>query len=354
MQALRFIAGDVARARIAEHGLTPELVSLVLGASGGPKWLVLQALDEAIFAHWLPAAEQKIDLIGSSIGAWRMAGAAHPEAARKIPEFHEGYFTYRYQKGQSAADITRNTEALLDDWLSDEDCKAIVANPKRVLHITISRSRGLMAQRHPALEGLGLGFAAISNAFSRRAIGLSFERVVLSSTGGPPEPDAWSDFRRSDYPLTAEALKQAIMASCSIPFLVQPVEELPGLPKGRYRDGGFIDYHFDISFKPERGILLYPHFYGHLVPGWFDKGFKHRRAGGDTLSHSLILAPSEGHVASLPFGRIPDRNSFTKMDNEARLAYWRAVTDASQRLADDFERAINNCDWLLSVLEPAP
>ncbi len=355
MASLRFIAGAAARRKIeAAGGLTPDLVRLVLAASGGPKWLVLKALDHRIFGDWLPKAPQQVDLIGSSIGAWRMAGAAHPHAAHKIPEFHEGYFSYRYQKGEGPAVITRNTEDLLDRWLSDEDCRAVVHNSKRPLHIMVTRSKGLLASKNPIFEGLGLGLAGISSAFHRRAIGMFFDRCVLSSNGVVPQSDIWADYGRRDYVLEAGALKDAIMASCSIPFLVDPVTKMAGLPPGRYRDGGFIDYHFDVPFAPADGIVLYPHFYPYLVPGWFDKRFTARRAGARTLDHMLVLAPSGAHVAALPRGQIPDRNDFYRLDNDARLAEWRKVVSLSEKLADDFQRAVENPDWLMSVLEPAP
>jgi len=352
MTSLRFIAGDQARAKIENAGgLTPSLVRLVLAASGGPKWLVLQRLDRAIFGEWLPQADQTIDLVGASIGAWRMAGAAHPNAAFKIPQFHEGYFSYKYHKDDSARKVTEDTEDLLHRWLAPDDCKAIVGNPKRPLHLLVTRGKGLLASANPVLEGLGLGLAGLSSVFGRRSIGRFFDRLCLSTNGKPPESNIWQDFQRTDYALVDTALRDAIMASCSIPFLVDPVLQIDGLPEGRYRDGGFVDYHIDIPFAPADGIVLYPHFYSYLVPGWFDKRFPSRRASPKTQDHMLILAPSDAHVAALPQGKIPDRDNFLKLDNDARLALWHRVVDMSQRLADDFVRAVENPDWLLSVLE---
>lgn len=352
MAALRFIAGAEARCLIEKQGgLTPDLVKMVLAASGGPKWLVLQALDQEIFGHWLPQTDQKIDLIGSSIGAWRMAGAAHPDPARKLPEFHMGYFDYRYQKGESMSSVSRSTEAMLDAWLSLNDKKQILKNDKRPLHISVARSKGLVASANPFLEGLGLSLAALFTVFDRRGVGAFYDRIIFSSVGKAPYSGIWQDFKRTDYTLLPEALRDVIMASCSIPFLVEPLASLPGAPDARYRDGGFIDYHYDIPFKPDGGLVLYPHFYPYIVPGWFDKKFKKRRASAKTRSHMLILAPSEEHVASLPGGRLTDRSDFLNFDNEERIALWRKVTDASRRLADDFRRAVENPDWLMSVLE---
>ena len=75
MQALRIYAGPKALAHIREHGLRPEHVGVIPGAAGGPKGLILGPLDRFLFGEWLPQSSQSVDLVGASIGAWRMATA---------------------------------------------------------------------------------------------------------------------------------------------------------------------------------------------------------------------------------------------------------------------------------------
>jgi hypothetical protein len=112
------------------------------------------------------------------------------------------------------------------------------------------------------------------------------------------------------------------------------VETPEGAPAGVYRDGGVADYHFGEDIDPSDGIALYPHFYPHLVPGWFDKALHWRRVRG--LRRVVLLSPSAEHVAALPNGRIPDRGDFVRMSDSERVAAWRRVVELSARLGDAF------------------
>ena len=75
MQALHIHAGPKALAHIREHGLRPAHIGVIPGAAGGPKGLILGALDRFIFGEWLTRSSQAVDLVGASIGAWRMSTA---------------------------------------------------------------------------------------------------------------------------------------------------------------------------------------------------------------------------------------------------------------------------------------
>ena len=47
--SLSILAGPKALAELREHGLSPARVRVFVGASGGPKWLVLYGLDRVLF-----------------------------------------------------------------------------------------------------------------------------------------------------------------------------------------------------------------------------------------------------------------------------------------------------------------
>ena len=79
------------------------------------------------------------------------------------------------------------------------------------------------------------------------------------------------------------------------------------LPRGALGiDGGIADYHFG-AIPRHNGFTLYPHFYPHLVPGWFDKPFTRRRLDPTSVDHVLLMAPSPAFVAGLPGGKIPGK-----------------------------------------------
>ena len=68
LHALEIHAGPKALAHLREHGLRAQDIAIVAGAAGGPKGLILQALDQWLFGTWLPSAPRERTLIGASIG----------------------------------------------------------------------------------------------------------------------------------------------------------------------------------------------------------------------------------------------------------------------------------------------
>jgi hypothetical protein len=86
--------------------------------------------------------------------------------------------------------------------------------------------------------------------------------------------------------------------------------------------------------------VLYPHFYSHVVPGWFDKSLTWRRARGGNFRRALLIAPSDAFVAALPNGKIPDRKDFYAMDDSTRQRTWQRVVDASARLGDELAELV--------------
>jgi len=353
--ALRLIAGKKARKRIEEQGLTPELVRLVVGASGGPKWLVLKGLDQFVLGEWLPQAKQTIELVGSSIGSFRMSVAAHPDPAMMVRRMEETYLSYRADDGLSAAEVTRQSYEIVRKLFPLEDARKVVENgAHRPLNIVTVRGRGPAASNLALLEGLGVLLAAGANLMSRKALGLFYERVVFHTGRSVPSSHRWTGFGRVDIPLVPEALVDAIMASGSIPYVIDPVTEIEGAPPGNYRDGGVTDYHFDVIWETGDGIALYPHFYPYLVPGWFDKSLKGRRVRGEALENMLIMAPSDEFVAGLPNGRIPDRKDFGATPDAERLRDWRHVIAQSDRLAEEFAALLEAPGQLMDRLELAP
>lgn len=354
MNALRLIAGNTAKKRIEENGLTPELVRMVVGASGGPKWLVLLGLDKFLFGKWLASSDHTIDLVGSSIGAWRMTNAAHPDAGPFIEKFISQYFEFRSEHAKTPEALTRSSYEFLDRLFDGSEAEKITANTKRNLNIVTVRSRGMRSDSSKFKEGAAILASAGANAVDRAHLAKFFDRVVFHSGEGVPCSSAWDNFRRKDVKLTADIISDVLLASGSIPFVADPIVNIQGAPEGVYRDGGVIDYHFDIPWKLDEGIVLYPHFYGHIIPGWFDKSHKKRRATGATWDQTLLLAPSDEFVQTLPGGKIPDRNNFTDMTDDDRLAYWTIVINESERLADEFAACLDNPDMLLARMEGPP
>ena len=143
------------------------------------------------------------------------------------------------------------------------------------------------------------------------------------------------------------------MASGAIPVFMRGISNISGAPKGTYRDGGIIDYHFDIPFLGpggSEGLVLYPHFSEQVIPGWFDKKLKRRKPAMEHYSRVLMLVPSIEFVADLPCGKIPSREDFRLFSNTERLNIWQRVVHETERLADCFQSIISK-DNIPAVLE---
>jgi hypothetical protein len=221
---------------------------------------------------------------------------------------------------------------------------ALLAHPQYRLHVLASRGRHLLRRQSRWRTPLGYLGAFAANALSRRALGGWLERVVFSD---PREalPLPLHDYRTQHVPLAAHNLQPSLLASCSIPFWLDAVHDIPGAPAGAYWDGGITDYHLHLDYAAmaEPGALaLYPHFQRSVVPGWLDKPFKHRHRASVRLANVVVLAPHPHWVAGLPGGKLPDRGDFMAYgdDFQGRVQAWTRAWREAQRLADELAEAV--------------
>jgi hypothetical protein len=356
MQALHIHAGPKALAHIREHGLRPEHVGVIPAAAGGPKGLILGPLDRFIFGEWLTQSQQPVDLVGASIGAWRMATACLHDPVAAFERLERDYIHQHYEPlpgrqrvtaEQISAAFGQSLQAFYGGRVGE-----ILCHPRFRLHMVTSHGRHILHREHPLATPLGYAGAYLSNAVSRRALGGWLERVVFSAQGAALPFDA-QDFRTLTVGLTETNFMPALQASCAIPFALKAVHDIPGAPAGAYWDGGISDYHLHLNWaapvqgqgrQPERAIVLYPHFQHKVVPGWLDKAFKWRHAATPFLDNTIVLSPNPEWVKTLPNGKLPDRKDFMTYDRDlqGRVTVWNAATRASQQLADEFAL------WLLN------
>jgi hypothetical protein len=350
MQALHIHAGPKALAHIREHGLRPEHIGVIPGAAGGPKGLILGPLDRFIFGDWLAQSSQPVDLVGASIGAWRMATACLNEPVAAFERLEHDYIHQHYEplQGQKRVSAEQVSEAFGHSLQAFYGGRIgeVLSHPRYRLHIVTSHGRHILHREHPLGTPLGYAGAYLSNAVSRCALGGWLERVVFS---GPKDrspsalPFDASDFRTRQVALTEGNFMPALQASCSIPFALKAVHDIPGAPAGAYWDGGITDYHLHLKWTapvkgPERAIVLYPHFQQNVVPGWLDKALKWRHGATAFLDSTIVLAPNPEWVKTLPNGKLPDRQDFMTYDRDlsGRVKAWTAAAKASEQLAQEF------------------
>ncbi|MDW5444404.1 phospholipase [Polaromonas sp. SM01] len=365
MQALRIYAGPTARQHITQHGLRPQDVRVVPGAAGGPKGLVLGPLDRFIFGDWLAGTAQPVHLVGASIGAWRMATACLTDPAAAFQRLEDDYIQQHIealpgQSRPSAQVVSEQFGQSLKDFYGGR-VQEVLQHPRYRLHVVTSRGRHLLGREHKLRTPLGYLGAFLTNTVHRKAMGAWLERVVFS-TQNAPLPFATNDYRTRRVALSEANFNPALQASCSIPFMLQSVHDIPGAPPGAYWDGGITDYHLHLNYASyliagnadavgatgQKGLrnpalVLYPHFQKAVVPGWLDKGLKWRHGATHFLDTMVLLAPDPAWVKSLPNGKLPDRNDFLHYSRDAagRMKVWRSAVAASQQLADELQ------EWLL-------
>ncbi|MEW6694278.1 MAG: patatin-like phospholipase family protein [Pseudomonadota bacterium] len=350
-RALRIYAGAAALAHVRTRGLQPADVGVVPGAAGGPKGLILGPLDRFLFGHWLPQGGHVVQLVGASIGAWRMATACLDDCVAAFERLERDYIAQDYvvepgRSRPSAQQVSAAFAANLRAFFGGR-IEQVLQHPRWRVHIVTARGRHLLGREGRWRTPLGYAGAFLTNVARRRAMGAWLERVVFSApAAGPggvaPLPFDTSDYRTRQVPLRADNFMPALQASCSIPFVLQAVHDIPGAPPGAYWDGGITDYHLHLRWRPQHGLVLYPHFQRQIVPGWLDKGLRWRHRPTAALAHTIVLAPDPDWVRRLPNGKLPDRTDFPRYGQRLaeRMQAWQTAVREAQRLADEW------AEWL--------
>ena len=348
MRALRLYAGPLALKHLRERGLSPRDVGVIPAAAGGPKGLILGPVDRLLFGNWLRQAPQTIHLVGASIGAWRMGTACLDDPASAFERLEHDYIHQHYelppgQKRPSAQQISDAFSSSLEAFYGGRIAQ-VLHHPRWRLHIVTSRGRHLLARDGRWRTPLGYLGAFAANAVQRRALGQWLERVVFSapaSAAGEVSalPFATHDLRTRQVPLGGHNFMPALQASCSIPFVLRPVADISGAPRGTYWDGGITDYHLHLQYRadPASPLVLYPHFQKAVIPGWLDKAWKRRHRSSPALDHMIVVAPDPQWVRTLPNHKLPDRTDFARygQDLQARVQAWGTAVRAARQLADE-------------------
>jgi hypothetical protein len=317
------------------------MFSAFLGASGGPKWFVLTGLDKVVFNEFMHKSDSHVDIIGSSVGAFRSACFAQKDPRAAITRLADGYSTTVYSEKPTVKEITSKGVFLLKEMMGENGVVDALNADNKSIHIVVARCHGLTAFENKIKQFAGLALAAGRNAISRKKLQKSFSRVIISSKEGGFEFSEKMPIKTEVGLLSQENFLDSLMASGSIPAVIEGVSSISGLKKGMFRDGGIIDYHFDMTINTP-GLVLYPHFYSTPTPGWFDKSIKSRSCHPDSYDNVLMVAPSADFVSKLPYSKIPDRKDFEAIPAQERISYWSRVISESDRLAEHFLNVVEH------------
>lgn len=338
---LDIYCGENAFNTVKEHGFKQELFTTMLGASGGPKWFTLFGLDKYIFGDFFKDRTTTLDLIGSSAGAFRFAALSQKDPVAGITRLANIYANTIYSEKAKANEITEKGIALLEGVMGENGIDELINNPIIKAHFVVAKCQGLTSYERKLPLLMGLVSSMVFNQVDRGLLAKQYQRFIYKHPKSTLTLEDKFSFNTKYQSLTKENLIPSLLASGSIPLVMEGIKDIPGSPKGMYRDGGIIDYHFDVDITSSSGLTLYPHFSSQPKAGWFDKNLA-RSVNQDYYQNTVMLVPSDEFIAKLPYGKIPDRKDFTDFDAQTRIKYWHTVMAESERLAEAFEKIVKS------------
>lgn len=347
---LDIYAGKSAMKVLKENGFKQELFTSFLGASGGPKLFSLLQSDRYLFGEFFKDCSTELNLIGSSAGAFRSACFAQKNPTEAIERLAKSYAETTYSKNARPDEITEKASLLLDTVFGDSGAKDIIENKIFKVHFIVAKSNGFVSFENKYLQGLGLFSSYLRNRSNRHKLNKQYKRYVFQSPSSGLKFTDPDNIETVTVNLNEKNIKQALLASGSIPMVMKGIKDIPNAPRGIYRDGGIIDYHFDIQLHDE-GLTLYPHFNSEPKSGWFDKSSK-RGVRSENYDKTVLLCPSPKFIASLPFSKIPDRNDFVKLDDQTRIKYWKTVLSETEKLVEVLNNFVESQD--IDFVKPMP
>ena len=347
--ALSVYMGSEAAKAIGEQGWQSAPFNTLIGASGGPKWLILSELDKVLGHSLLLGRGEPMTLLGSSIGTWRHACLSLNDSGAAISRLQQAYLYQEYSRARpSPIEVSEVAEQMLRRALGPEGARQIAAHPTLHNAIVTARAKGVARGKSGWKLGMGMATATLSNAVSRKGLELLFDRVAFCHSELSSMPFT-NGFNTQLTPLDELNLIPALKASGAIPFLMKCEPTIPGASGGPFWDGGIIDYHFTLKANQKPGLVLYPHFRDRLTPGWFDKMLRWRTPQRSVIDQLVLMCPSDAFLAQLPHGKIPDRGDFRVMLPTDRVSYWETCVLESERLAEAFHNLISGDDPLRGV-----
>jgi len=334
-----FRAGPGAMEHVRRHGIAPGDIACIPAAAGGPKGLALVPFDKLFYREWLQSRKLSLELVGASVGAWRMAALAQSDPVAALDRLTHAYVhDQNYQGRPSPAEVAAACRRIAQAVLGG---RPLAVRDGIALTIVTSRARGPLADTE---SRLAFARATLSNAIARERLATHLERVLFVAGRESFLAEPFDAFGLTRVTLDAANAEDALLASGTIPLICTPVQDIAGAPDGNYWDGALVDYHLLLPYPQltpaggRRRLVLYPHFNDYVTPGWLDKHLPWRKAarGHPWLENMLLFAPSPEFLARLPNGKLPDRRDFYRYgpDHAARIAAWERAIGECERFAE--------------------
>ena len=350
-----FRAGPGAVEHVREHGLAPADIACIPAAAGGPKGLALLPLDRLLHREGLLPHAAQVELIGASIGAWRMAALAQPDALSALDRLQHAYVRDQNYPSKPSPDEVATTCRRIARAVLGE--RPLEVREGVSLTVITSRARGPL---HGTESKLAFVRATLSNAVARERLAAYLERVLFVSGRPGFLREPFDVFGLVRIAMDSCNTEDALIASGTIPLVCSPVRDIAGAPPGNYWDGALVDYHLLLPYPQLtrtgdcRRLVFYPHFNDYVTPGWLDKHLPWRKEPRrhPWLEDMLLVAPSPEFLARLPGGKLPERQDFYRYgpDHAGRIRAWERAIGECERFAEAVMRWLERPDP--SLLQP--
>jgi hypothetical protein len=331
MDNIRVRAGRLAYDLIQAGGFSLDRIGTYFGPAGGPRWLVASGFDLTLLGEGQLGRMRPVWLVGASAGAWRFAAWLQPEALKSYRALMDAYISATYGRKDTPATILQSLTAIISATVEDDALPFALASKRYRLAVLTCRVGHLLASERQWVQKAGFLLCFLANAIHPSLLSSFAERVVFFCGPQPPDFCQRKGFRGSFIPLSEVNFKSAVIASGAIPVAVAGVRDIFDAPDGVY--------HINQDYATRTGgLTLFFHHQERIVPGWMDKRLTKRRPPERFLDTIVMVYPSEGFVAGLPEGRIPDRGDFsTFIDDPAkRIANWRRTVELAAPLGEEF------------------
>lgn len=339
----RCLLGTQARDALLQSGGTPDSFRLMLAASGGPKWLGLVGIDRCLrqflsqrtTAHALP-------LLGASSGSWRLAAMCCDQTGETYEQLIDEYIEQRFEGSPSPCEVSEVCRRYLGRLFTTERIQQALTN--QTFQLNFTTAFGPTEHPHHLSTLVRVLASLVLNMLGRKHLARAYKRAtfsVLPHPVGSPLEGGWDEFPTLAVDLSEQNFLRGLMASGSIPLVLEGESAVPHSPPGHHLDGGLIDYHFEIE---REGPILYPHFDDNPIPGWMDKFPPYRRISQAAREHLCLILPSQATLNRYPTGTYPCRQDFHTFPNDARVKLWRRTTEQSQCLEKELTLCLESGD----------
>ena len=239
-------AGPSAIKHIQKYGFSPDMIQVIPAAAGGPKWIVLYALDKYLMTNWFNKPKQNLQLVGASAGAWRMMCYATSTPVKALDRFLKSYVEQTYPEWPTSDQVSQKMQEILQFSLSENGIRDILNPTNRFLNVITSETNFKI--KEGSTHKLHFGKIVLKNLVSRKLLKNEITRVVFTNKIDKKDVFHLGNVLKTRFEsLNEETILSALQATGAIPMLMDPVTDIAS-PNAVLWDGALVDYHIALRY----------------------------------------------------------------------------------------------------------